>query len=51
MISEESWNTEDWSNACWKFSFAITGINYIFKTDNILNYYKSLVASVNIQFS
>ncbi len=28
MISEGSWDTEDWSN---KFSFAITGIHYILK--------------------
>jgi len=26
MISEGSCDTEDWSNGCWKFSFAITGI-------------------------
>ncbi len=31
MIFEGSSDTEDWSNGCWKFSFAITGINYIFK--------------------
>ncbi len=31
MISEGSYDTEDWSNACWKFSFAIIGINYILK--------------------
>ncbi len=39
--------TEDWSNGCWKFSFAITEINYIFKYtqkeilnyNNILQYY------------
>ncbi len=27
MISEGSRGTEDWSNGCWKVSFAITGIN------------------------
>ncbi len=31
MIHEWSCDTEDWSNGCWKFSFAITGINYILK--------------------
>ncbi len=34
MISEGSWDTEDWSNGCWKFSFAITGVNYILKLQN-----------------
>ncbi len=29
MISKGSCDTEDWSNDCWKFSFAITGIKYI----------------------
>ncbi len=29
MISEGSCDIEDWSNSCWKFSFAITGKNYI----------------------
>ncbi len=33
MISEVSCDTED----CWKFSFAITGINYIFKYIKIEN--------------
>ncbi len=27
MISEGSCDTEDWSNGCWKCSFAITGIH------------------------
>ncbi len=31
MISEGSCDTEDWSNGCCKFSFAITGVNNIFK--------------------
>ncbi len=31
MISEGSCDTEDQSNDCWKFSFAITDINNIFK--------------------
>ncbi len=31
MISEGSCDPEDWSNDCWKFSFDITGINYILK--------------------
>ncbi len=34
MISEGSCDTEDWSNE-WKFSFAITEINYILKYINI----------------
>ncbi len=29
MISEVSCDTKDWSNDCWKFSFAITEINYV----------------------
>ncbi len=28
MISEGSCDTKDWSNGCWKFSYAITVINY-----------------------
>ncbi len=31
MVSEGSCDTEDWSNGCWKFSFAIKWINYIIK--------------------
>ncbi len=43
LVIKESWknyhsfhkkgscDTEDWSNGCWKFTFAITGINYILK--------------------
>ncbi len=31
LISEGSCYTEDWSNGCWKFSFAITGRNNILK--------------------
>ncbi len=31
MISEGSCVSEDWSNCCWKFSFAISRINYILK--------------------
>ncbi len=30
-ISEESCDTEDWINDCWKFSFTIIGINNILK--------------------
>ncbi len=29
IISEVSCDIKDWSNGCWKFSFAITRINYI----------------------
>ncbi len=29
MISEGSCDTKDGSNDCWKFSFAITEINYV----------------------
>ncbi len=32
MIFETSYDTEDWSNGYWKWSFAITGINYIGNT-------------------
>ncbi len=31
MISEGLCDTEDYNNGCWKFSFAITGINCILK--------------------
>ncbi len=31
MISEGTRGTEDWSKGYYKFSFAITGINYILK--------------------
>ncbi len=31
MISEGSCDTKDRSNGCWKFSFAITGINIFLK--------------------
>ncbi len=31
MISEVPCDTEDWSNGWWKFSVAITWINYILK--------------------
>ncbi len=44
MISEGSCDTEDWSNDCWKFSFAITGINVLqyksyLNCNNISHYY------------
>ncbi len=32
-------DTEDWRNGHWKFSFAITGINYILKYTEIENNY------------
>ncbi len=41
MISEVSYNVEDWSNGCWKFCYAITEINYILKyikIENILHF-------------
>ncbi len=31
MISEESCDTECWSNGCWNVSFAKTGMHYILK--------------------
>ncbi len=37
MISEGSYDTKDWSNGCWKISFAITGINHILKYSQIEN--------------
>ncbi len=42
MISEESCDTEDWSNECWKFSFAMTEINDSLKYSNIENSYCKL---------
>ncbi len=39
MISEGSCDTKDWSNDCWKFSFAITGIHCILKYNKIEIYY------------
>ncbi len=38
MISEESCDTEDWSNECWKISFASK--NNIFKYIKMENSYK-----------
>ncbi len=38
MISEGSYDTEDWRSGCWKFSFAVTEVNYILKyitTENL----------------
>ncbi len=37
MISEGSCDTEDFSNGCLIFSFAIKSINYIFKNIKIEN--------------
>ncbi len=49
MISDGSCDTEDWSNGCWKFSFAITGINYIIKDIQVENsYLKILILFYNI---
>ncbi len=42
MISEGSCDSEDWSNGCWKFSFAITEINYILKYVKIEKRYVKL---------
>ncbi len=39
MISEGSCDIEDWRNANWKFSFAITAIYYILKYIEIENSY------------
>ncbi len=39
MLSEGSCDTEDCSNGCWKFSFAITGINDILKYIQVENSY------------
>ncbi len=38
MISERSCDTEGCNYGCWKFSFAINGINYILKCIQIENY-------------
>jgi len=42
MISEGSCDSEDWSNGCWKFSFVVSGINYILKSIEIENIYFQL---------
>ncbi len=39
MISDRSCDAEVWSNGCWKFSFAVKGINDILKYINIENGY------------
>ncbi len=39
QISLLECDTEDWSNGCWKFSFAITGINYILRYIKFTIYY------------
>ncbi len=43
----KSRDTKDWSNGCWKFSFGITGINYILKyINNIITNPKLLNSTV-----
>ncbi len=43
MISEGSWDTEDWINGFCKFQISITGINYILKHIKIeISYFKLL---------
>ncbi len=37
MISEGSYETDDWSDGCWKFSFAITEKKSILKYIKIEN--------------
>ncbi len=39
MIFEGSCDIEDWSNGCWKLSFAMTWIQYILKYIKIENKY------------
>ncbi len=39
MISEGSCDIDDWSNVCWKFSFALTEVNYILLYIQIENSY------------
>ncbi len=41
-IFERSCDTEDWRDGYWKFSLAITGINYILKYIQIKNSYFEL---------
>ncbi len=36
---ERSCDTEHWRNACSKFGFAITGVNYILKHIELENHY------------
>ncbi len=42
LISDWSCDTEEYSNGCWKFSFAIIGVNYILKYIKIQNSYLNL---------
>ncbi len=42
MISEGSYDTEDWSNDAEKFSFALKYINYILKQITVENSYLKL---------
>ncbi len=39
MISEGSYDTEDWSNDAENSAFAITEMNYIFKIGNNITQY------------
>ncbi len=39
MIYGESCDTEGWSNGCWKFSYAIIGIQYTLKDIKVENIY------------
>ncbi len=50
MISEESHDTDAWSNDCWKVSFAITGINGILKYIKIENYFNILKYNKKVIF-
>ncbi len=43
MIPEGAFDTEDWSNDCWKFSFVITTINYILKYIKIEKVFKNFI--------
>ncbi len=46
--SEGSCDTENWSNGCWKFSFAITGINVILR---ILRYIQTKKQNILLFFT
>ncbi len=50
MISEGSWATEELSNDFWKFSFAITGINYTLKYIKIYKIVESNIFKIEVTF-
>jgi len=45
MVSERSCDTEHWSNGCWKFINAITGINVFSRTNKLIEVWNNLRVS------